>query len=81
MHTVTVRELRNNFAQIAAWLEAGETLTLTRRGKVLGRIEPELTKQEVEWPDFAARHRELWGENPELIDSDALFAEMRKERF
>jgi antitoxin (DNA-binding transcriptional repressor) of toxin-antitoxin stability system len=81
MHTVTVRELRNNFPQIAAWLEAGETLMLTRRGKVLGRIEPALHKKDVVWPDFAARHRELWGDNPEPVDTQKMLDDVRKERF
>lgn len=41
MKTATVRELRNQFASIAAWLEAGETVLLTRRGRTVGRIVPE----------------------------------------
>jgi antitoxin (DNA-binding transcriptional repressor) of toxin-antitoxin stability system len=41
MKTATVRELRNRFASISAWLEQGETVLLTRRGKPLGRIVPE----------------------------------------
>lgn len=41
MKTATVRELRNQFADIAAWLEAGEDVLLTRKGKTVGRIIPE----------------------------------------
>ena len=41
MTTVTARELRNNLAKYLNLLEQGERLTLTRRGKVLGTIEPQ----------------------------------------
>ena len=41
MKTATARELRNQFAVIAGWLEKGETVLLTRRGETLGRIIPE----------------------------------------
>jgi len=41
MKTATARDLRNQFATIASWLEKGETVVLTRRGKTLGRIVPE----------------------------------------
>ena len=41
MKTATARELRNQFASIARWLEQGETVVLTRRGRPLGRIVPE----------------------------------------
>ena len=41
MKTATARELRNQFASIATWLEQGETVLLTRRGRPLGRIVPE----------------------------------------
>ena len=40
MTTVSARELRNNLAKYLNLLEQGERLTLTRRGKVLGTIEP-----------------------------------------
>ncbi len=41
MKTATARELRYDFATIAAWLDQGETVILTRRGKRVGRIVPE----------------------------------------
>jgi antitoxin (DNA-binding transcriptional repressor) of toxin-antitoxin stability system len=41
MKTATVRDLRNRFSAISAWLLEGETVILTRRGVALGRIVPE----------------------------------------
>ena len=44
MYTMTVvsaRELRANLSQYLRRLEGGERFTVTRRGKVLGTIEPQ----------------------------------------
>lgn len=41
MRTATVRDLRNNFAAIAVWLDRGETIVLTRRGRRVAQIVPE----------------------------------------
>jgi len=32
MKTATVRDLRNNFAKVSRWLEAGEKVEITKRG-------------------------------------------------
>ena len=34
MKTATVRELRNNFARLAKWIEHGEQITITRNGEM-----------------------------------------------
>ncbi len=38
MKPTTARELRNQFPIVAAWLDKGETVLLTRRGRPMGRI-------------------------------------------
>jgi antitoxin (DNA-binding transcriptional repressor) of toxin-antitoxin stability system len=40
MKTATVRDLRNNFARIYAWLGAGEEVEITRRGQLVARLLP-----------------------------------------
>jgi antitoxin (DNA-binding transcriptional repressor) of toxin-antitoxin stability system len=40
MKTATVRELRNSFARISRWLEAGEPVEVTKRGRLFARILP-----------------------------------------
>ncbi len=54
--TATVRELRNRYAQLLKWLEAGEEITITRRGVPIARLVPERpqTKQMLDWTDSAA---------------------------
>jgi antitoxin (DNA-binding transcriptional repressor) of toxin-antitoxin stability system len=41
MKTATVRELRNQFAQVSRWIEEGEEVKITKRGQVFARIIPE----------------------------------------
>lgn len=38
--TATVRQLRNEFGKISAWLERGEVVEIIKRGKAFARIEP-----------------------------------------
>jgi antitoxin (DNA-binding transcriptional repressor) of toxin-antitoxin stability system len=62
MPSVNLRQLRDT-RQLKAWLEAGETVELRERDRVLGRIVPERSKlPPAEWPDFAARLKEMWGD-------------------
>jgi antitoxin (DNA-binding transcriptional repressor) of toxin-antitoxin stability system len=62
MHSVNLRQLRDT-RKLKALLKAGETVELRERNQVLGRIVPEETaKQPVEWPDFAARRKAIFGD-------------------
>jgi prevent-host-death family protein len=40
MKTASVRELRNRYTQLLKWLEAGEEITITRRGVAIARLVP-----------------------------------------
>ena len=57
MKTATVRELRNRYTQLLAWLEAGEEIRITRRGIVIARLVPEnhaKIRRGVAWTKSAA---------------------------
>lgn len=41
MKTATVRELRNHYTDVLGWIDAGEDVLITRRGKVIARLSPE----------------------------------------
>ena len=65
MKTATVRELRNEFSKLEAWLGEGEEIQIEKRGKVVGVLtgpdraaRPEVFRK----PNFMARLRENWGE-------------------
>jgi antitoxin (DNA-binding transcriptional repressor) of toxin-antitoxin stability system len=80
MPSVNLRQLRDT-RQLKAWLKAGETVELRERDKVLGRIVPEEpVKNPVEWPDFAARRRKIFGDRV-LPGADLLIEERQNSRY
>ena len=54
MKTATVRDLRNNFASVAKWIEHGEQITITRNGKSFATLTP-ATPEKPPKVDWAAR--------------------------
>ena len=76
MKTVTVRELRNSFSMLEAWLAEGETICIQKRGQPIGVLSawsPEAEPVDAK-PDFAARRRAIWGQR---VFSDEEVAAMR----
>ena len=79
MHSVNLRQLRDT-RQLKAWLKAGETVELRERDKVLGRIVPEeLEKKPVEWPDFEARRRKIFGDR--VFETNAVLDAREDSRY
>jgi antitoxin (DNA-binding transcriptional repressor) of toxin-antitoxin stability system len=79
MKTATVADLRNNFARISRWIEAGEEVEITKRGKKFARLRPEALRvgePTVEWPDRADWRKRIFpkGSGPtsaeEIVDYD-----------
>ncbi len=62
MKTATVRDLRNNFRRIAAWIAAGETVEITRRGKSFATLAGAKQKTPFVMPDFEARRKAIFGD-------------------
>lgn len=64
MRTVTVRELRNEFPRIEAWVHEGESINISKRGKVIARLIPVLgsasTHPRPQKVDIMARLQETW---------------------
>lgn len=58
MKTASVRELQHGLAAVLARVERGDTVTITRRGKVVARIVPPATAARVSWPDSMARMKQ-----------------------
>jgi antitoxin (DNA-binding transcriptional repressor) of toxin-antitoxin stability system len=63
MKTATIRDLRNRFPRVAAWITEGESVEITKAGKVFARLVPpapaELPK--LVKPDIMARLKKSWG--------------------
>ncbi len=79
MPSVNLRQLRDT-RQLKAWLNAGQTVELRERNRVLGRIVPERPVPRPEdWPDFAARRREIFGDR--VIPAVEILIEERESRY
>lgn len=64
MKTVTVRELRNEFPRIEAWVHEGESINISKRGKVIATLVPALganAARKHRKVDIMARLRDTWG--------------------
>jgi len=61
MKTATVGEIQRNFAKVLKEINAGDEITITRRGKPVARIIALGPKAEIEWPDFYKEAIELKG--------------------
>lgn len=80
MKTVTVRDLRNSFSMLEAWLLEGEDIRIEKRGQpiaVLTAWRPDASTQPAK-PDFAARRRAIWGSR---VFTEAEVAAMRADEF
>jgi len=72
MPSVNMRQLRDT-RRLKAWLRAGKTVELRERDRLIARIVPEQEKDKpVQWPDFAARRKEIFGDRilPNVILED-----------
>jgi hypothetical protein len=81
MPSVNLRQLRDT-RQLKAWLKAGKTVEVRERNKVLGHLVPEAPKPEpkpVEWPDFEARRKRIFGDR--IIPAVEMLIEDREDRF
>ena len=73
MKTATVRELRNEFSKLEAWLGEGEEIRIEKRGEVIAMLTPVAkdAPKPFKMPDFEARRKAIWGDrvfNQEEVD-------------
>lgn len=78
--TYSIMESQHNLARVVREVEAGYEVRITRRKKLVARLVPPEEDDRVEFPDFAARARRVWGERWHGSSSDALLDEGRGER-
>lgn len=77
MKTATVRDLRNNFSELEAWLNDGESVCIKKRGTPIAMLTamPRATIKKTKKTDFAARLKSIWGDR---IFSEAEVIAMRE---
>jgi len=80
MQSISLRQLRDT-RQIKAWLRAGVQIEVRERNVVLGDLVPRTPPKPsaIEWPDFEARARAIFGDRVFPIVED-LIAD-REDRF
>lgn len=63
MKTATVRDLRNHFARVAAWIQQGEPVEITKAGKPFARLVPmkPAPPRKFRMPDIMVRLDKTWG--------------------
>jgi antitoxin (DNA-binding transcriptional repressor) of toxin-antitoxin stability system len=64
MKTASVRDLRQDFARILAWVQAGEEVAITLRRQAVARLIPLPGRKPVRrpMPDLAARLTKVFGQ-------------------
>jgi prevent-host-death family protein len=64
MKRATVRDLRNRFPRVAAWIAEGEPVEITKSGKPFARLMPPAPAKtpKLVKPDIMARLKKTWGE-------------------
>jgi len=74
MPKVNIRQLRDT-RKLKAWLQAGKTVELRERDRIIARIVPaQRSPQVVKWPDFSVRRKNIFGDRV-LPGSDLLIEE------
>lgn len=60
LKTATVRDLRNRYTTLLAWIGAGEEIVITQRGKTIARLVPaqESSTIRVDWSKSPAVKRD-----------------------
>jgi antitoxin (DNA-binding transcriptional repressor) of toxin-antitoxin stability system len=62
MKKATIADLRNNFRRVSALIDNGESIDITRRGRVVARLVPPVAPaRKLVKPDWRAQIREAWG--------------------
>jgi antitoxin (DNA-binding transcriptional repressor) of toxin-antitoxin stability system len=54
MKTITVKELKANWAQIEAQVKAGESFEVLNRGRIAAHVVPAVPRKVLRWPDHLA---------------------------
>jgi len=66
--TITVKELKANWAQIEAQVKAGETFEVLNRGRVAAHIVPARPRQVLRWPDhLITAHRNAGRKGSDIV--------------
>jgi len=74
MKTASAEQLPQQWTQILRWVAAGEEVQVTEHDKVVARLLPPTT---VNGPDFVARAKAIWGDDPKGTPLSQVVSEAR----
>lgn len=77
MKQASVRDLRYNFSAVERMLRQGETIEITKRKRVIGKLSPVPPATKPELPDFMARLRRIYGNRMLKVTAAKRIAEER----
>ncbi len=65
MKTASVRDLRNHFPRVAAWIKDGEPVEITKAGKPFARLLPAVPEKphQFKMPDIMERLERTYGDS------------------
>jgi antitoxin (DNA-binding transcriptional repressor) of toxin-antitoxin stability system len=63
MKTASVQQVPQRWTEILGWIAADEEVEVTQQEKVVATLVP-ATRETVAQPDFLARAKAIWGEQP-----------------
>ena len=68
MKTITVKELKANWAQIEAQVKAGETFEVLNRGRVAAHVVPATPRKVLRWPDhLSTAHKNMGRKGSDIV--------------
>ena len=77
MKQASVRDLRYNFPAVERMLRQGETIEITKRKKVIGKLMPIAPAEQPQMPDFMARLKKIYGNRKLKVSMAQRIAEER----
>jgi prevent-host-death family protein len=65
MKTATVRQLRHDFGSVLNWVEEGEAVSISKRGRIIALLSPPPSPKPLKAkkrPDFLGRLKRIYGD-------------------
>lgn len=82
MKTATVRKLRHDFGSVLNWVEAGEAVGISKRGRIIALLSPPPTPRPAKAkrrPDFLGRLKRIYGDK--LLPGDVVVEERNSRSY
>ncbi len=76
MKTASVQQVPQLWNEILGWVAAGEEVEVTQQERVVAKVVP-ATPPRIAQPDFLARAKAIWGEQPPGEPLSAVVSEAR----